>query len=134
MPASTAQAVSARGAGCRDSRAVGRTATGPIAAWRAEAWAPHGAATWTKCSTAPTGGDEPVAVHVRLERAYLDLDETVAFDKVAAVAHDRARENRAGGDECVELAVLAAGVDARGKLCEQLLVVVATGEAGVEGA
>src|SRR5207244_4220797 len=43
-------------------------------------------------------------------------------------------EDRARGDEGVELAVLAAGVDAPRELSEQALVVAAAAEGGVEGA
>ena len=43
------------------------------------------------------------------------------------------REHRTVPDERVELAVLAAGVDAEWKFCEQPLVVLAPAEGGVEG-
>ena len=49
-------------------------------------------------------------------------DKSIALDDLAALAGDRLREDRAPGDEGVELALLAAGVDARRELSEQPLV------------
>src|SRR5439155_24421511 len=61
-------------------------------------------------------------------------DESIALDDLSRLAGDRLGEDRARGDEGVELAVLAAGVDARRELSEQPLVVAAPAEGGVERA
>ena len=46
-------------------------------------------------------------------------DETVPLDDVASDAVDRFGEDRAGVDEGMELAVLAAGIDVRRQFGEQ---------------
>src|SRR5207244_3086887 len=68
------------------------------------------------------------------DRDQVAEDEPVALDHLAAPAGDRLGEDRPGGHERVELAVLAARIDAARKLGKQLFVVVAPAEAGVEGA
>src|SRR5438128_2093639 len=61
-------------------------------------------------------------------------DESLALDDLSRLACDRRGEDRARGDEGVELPVLAAGVDAGRELSEQPLVVAASAEGGVEHA
>jgi len=59
-------------------------------------------------------------------------DKAVTLDDLARLACDRLGEDRSGMDEGVELAVLAAGVDAGGQVGEQLLVIRTPREGGVE--
>jgi hypothetical protein len=67
-------------------------------------------------------------------RGQVAEDEAVSLDDVAGRAGDGLGEDRAGMDEGVEFAVLAAGVDPRRQFGEKLIVVRPPGERGVERA
>src|ERR1700677_4331499 len=71
-------------------------------------------------------------VHAVLRRLQIAKDKALALNDLAGVAGNRLGEDRAGMDEGVELAVLPAGVNARGQIGEQLLVIGTPREGGVE--
>src|SRR5688572_6728693 len=94
--------------------------------------------TWSG-SSAPSRRERPQATAIRTCRPSIASHEigereALADHLLADQAGDRSFEARAGVDERVELAVLAARIDSRGQLIEERRVVLAAGERRVEPA
>src|SRR4051794_41053047 len=101
---------------------------------RAAAQRGAGAARAPALSPRLRGGSVPCGSSAlgRLGREQVLKREAVARHDLSQLDLDRSVEDRAGVDEGVELAVLAAGVDAGGQVGQQRLVKAAADEGGVE--
>src|SRR5581483_8770448 len=85
-------------------------------------------------STGSSATCRPAAASSTRRQSEIAEREAVAFDGWPQLDGQRSREDRAGVDERVELAVLAARVDMLREIREQCAVVVASGESPVEHA